>query len=208
MIQGMPQKEDLALRIKRILRSRTPKLIEDKEGLHRHAAVLIPLFRDGGEYGILLTKRTDTVESHKGQISFPGGRVDEEDASLLDTALRETQEEIGLPRQTVKVLGRMDDARTMASNYIVHPFVGLIPYPYAFLLSPQEVKELIPVSFSLFLAPEKSMPVEYDGRTYQSLAYIHDGEVIWGATARIMRNLVETLLPSTGSKPRSGVLES
>jgi 8-oxo-dGTP pyrophosphatase MutT (NUDIX family) len=204
MIEGILQEEDLALCIRRVLSCRTPKLIEDKQARHRHAAVLIPLFRDKGEYRILLTKRTDTVESHKGQISFPGGRVDEEDASLLDTALRETQEEIGLPRQSVEVLGRMDDARTMASDYIVHPFVGVIPYPYAFALSAQEVKKLIRVPFSLFLAPEKSIPVEYGGRTYQSPAYTYDGEVIWGATARIMRNLVEILLSSADSKPRKG----
>jgi 8-oxo-dGTP pyrophosphatase MutT (NUDIX family) len=200
MMEGIFQKEDLTARIRKVLSHRTPMLIEDKEALHRHAAVLIPLFRNRGEYRILFTKRTDKVEVHKGQISFPGGRVDEEDASLVDTALRETQEEIGLPRKTVEVLGRTDDARTMASNYIVHPFVGLIPYPYPFDLSSREVKKLIQVPFSLFLAPEKFIPVEYEGRTYQSLAYTYDGEVIWGATARIVRNLVEILTSSQAAE--------
>jgi 8-oxo-dGTP pyrophosphatase MutT (NUDIX family) len=205
MMEGMFQKEDLTLRIRKILNHRTLRLIEDKEALFSHAAVLIPIFRDREAYGILFTKRSDKVEAHKGQISFPGGRVDEGDASLLDTALRETQEEIGLPREIIEVLGRTDDARTMSSNYVVHPFVGLIPYPYPFTLSSHEVEKLIQVPLSLFFAPEKFIPVEYEGRTYQGLAYAYDGEVIWGATARIMQNLVEILLSSAGSKLQRGV---
>lgn len=193
MMEGVLEKEDLTLRIKRVLSHRTPRLIEDRKAIFTHAAVLIPIFRDRGAYGILFTKRSNKVEAHKGQISFPGGRVDKGDASLLDTALRETQEEIGLPRETVEVLGRMDDARTMSSNYVVHPFVGLIPYPYPFTLSSHEVEKLILVPFSLFFAPEKLVPVQYEDSTYQSLTYAYDGEVIWGATARIMQNLVNIL---------------
>jgi 8-oxo-dGTP pyrophosphatase MutT (NUDIX family) len=185
--------EDLPRLIKAVLSRRTPKLMEDKDALYRHGAVLIPLFRDDREYKVLFTKRTDTVEAHRGQISFPGGRIDEEDRSLLDTALRETEEEIGMPREAVTVLGRSDDVRTLSSNYIVHPFVGLIPYPYPFRLNAGEVKRLVEIPFRLFLDTEEIIPVEYDGRIYQNLAYQHDGEVVWGATARIMRNLVEIL---------------
>lgn len=185
--------------IKAALSRRTPKLLEDKDGLYRHGAVLIPLFRGDGECKVLFTKRTDTVESHRGQISFPGGRIEEEDRSLLDTALRETEEEIGLSRQTVGVLGRIDDVRTLSSNYIVHPFVGLIPYPYPFRLNGGEVKRLVEIPFTLFLHTEEIIPVEYDGRIYQNLAYRYDGEVVWGATARIMRNLVEILRGSLNS---------
>jgi len=192
----MLKREDLPLRIQAILSRRTPKFMEDKEAFYRHGAVLIPLFRDGGEYKVLFTKRTDTVEAHRGQISFPGGRIDEEDRSLLDTALRETEEEIGLPRQAVSVLGRSDDARTLSSNFIVHPFVGLIPYPYPFRLNAGEVKKLVEVPFKLFFGAEEMIPVEYEGKIYQNLAYTYDGEVVWGATARIMRNLVEILLSS------------
>jgi 8-oxo-dGTP pyrophosphatase MutT (NUDIX family) len=156
--------------------------------------VLIPLFKTASEYGILFTKRTDTVDAHKGQISFPGGKVEDEDGSPLETALREADEEIGLSRKDVTVLGRMDDARTLSSNYIVHPFVGLIPYPYDFKTSVQEVRELIEVPFQVFLSGDsawENTPVVYEGVTYQSLAYYYRGEVIWGATARIMRNLVD-----------------
>jgi len=136
------------------------------------------------------------VEAHKGQISFPGGRIEEEDGSPLETALREADEEIGLTRKDVTVLGRMDDARTVSSNYIVHPFVGLIPYPYEFKTSVREVKELLDVPFQVFLSAnsaDENTPVVYGGATYRGLAYRYKGEVIWGATARIMRNLVEIL---------------
>jgi 8-oxo-dGTP pyrophosphatase MutT (NUDIX family) len=118
MMNEMLDRDDLFLRIQNLLSRRTPRLIEDREALQKHGAVLIPLFRDRGEYKILFTKRTDTVEVHKGQMSFPGGRIDEGDRSLLDTALRESEEEIGLLRQAVTVLGRIDDARTLSSNYI------------------------------------------------------------------------------------------
>jgi 8-oxo-dGTP pyrophosphatase MutT (NUDIX family) len=193
------KREDLPRLIKAVLSRRKPKLLEDKDAAYRHGAVLIPLFWEAGEYKVLFTKRTDTVEAHRGQISFPGGRIDEEDCSLLDTALRETEEEIGLPRHVVTILGRSDDARTLSSNYIVHAFVGLIPYPFPFRLNAGEVKKLVEVPFSLFLDVEEIIPVEYEGKIYQNLAYNYDGEVVWGATARIIRNLVEILLSSLGN---------
>jgi len=201
MKDGMLDSDDLPVRIKEILSGRAPKGIENKEALYRHGVVLIPLFRDRGEYKVLFTKRTHTVEVHKGQMSFPGGRIDEDDRSLLDTALRESEEEIGLPRQAVSVLGRIDDARTLSSNYIIHSFVGKIPYPYPFRPNSGEVEKVIAVPLRLFFGGEEILPVEYEGRIYRNLAYTFDGEVIWGATARIMKNFVEILLASAEFKP-------
>lgn len=185
--------------IRDLLNKRTPQRIEGQGSLLRRAAVLVPLFKAESEYRVLFTKRTDTVEAHKGQISFPGGRIEEEDGSPLETALRESDEEIGLARKDITVLGQMDDARTVSSNYIVHPFVGLIPYPYEFKTSAREVKELLEVPFQVFLSGDscgETCPVIYEGTTYQSPAYHYKGEVIWGATARIMRNLAEMLRES------------
>jgi 8-oxo-dGTP pyrophosphatase MutT (NUDIX family) len=176
--------------IREALRNRTPQIIENKDSLLRHAAVLIPLFQDGDDYKIVFTQRTQTVEAHKGQISFPGGRIDEKDRSLLETALREAYEEVGIRQKDVTVLGRIDDMRTVASNYIVHPFVGLIPSSYSFVISKDEVERLITVPFRAFFESGTVMPVNYEGRVYDGLAYTYDGEVIWGATARIMNNLV------------------
>ena len=189
-------KKDLPAIVAEILGNRAPVLIEDREGLYRHAAVLVPLFNDGGEYKLLFTKRTRQVEAHKGQISFPGGGVEEADGSYEETALREAYEEIGLLPGDVKILGRTDDSLTMTSNYMIHPFVGLIPYPYDFRINTREVKTLIRVPVRVFLekgAGGGVVPVEYEGRTYEGYAYRYDGEVIWGATARIMVNFVEIL---------------
>jgi 8-oxo-dGTP pyrophosphatase MutT (NUDIX family) len=190
----METTKELPWIIRDLLNSRPPKPIEEQGASLKRAAVLIPLFKAASEYKILFTKRTESVEAHKGQISFPGGKVEEEDGSPLETALREADEEIGLSRKDVTVLGQMDDARTVSSNYIVHPFVGLIPHPYDFKTSVWEVKELIEVPFQVFLSGDsagESYPVAYAGATYQTLAYRYRGDVIWGATARIMQNLVD-----------------
>jgi len=192
----MPNNQDLPLIIKDVLSSRSPEIIDDNQALYRHAAVLIPIFRDNGEYKIIFTKRTNRVEEHKGQISFPGGAVDKEDVSLEETALREANEEVGLLREDVTVLGRTDDALTLASNYIIHPFVGFIPYPYPFRINPVEVKRIIEVPLRLFSVEDhidKTGPVEYEGVTYESLIYPYQGDVIWGASARIMENFIEIL---------------
>jgi 8-oxo-dGTP pyrophosphatase MutT (NUDIX family) len=190
----MFEKGNLPWLIKEALQAREPQVIEDKERLSRHAAVLIPMFKQDDDYSVLFTKRTNTVEAHKGQISFPGGRVDERDGSLLETALREAYEEIGLLSKDVMVLGRTDDMRTVASNYIVHPFVGFIPHPYSFEINTDEVAKLISIPLEIFLDGSSTIPVDYQGNIYHGLAYTYEGEVIWGATARIMDNLVDILL--------------
>jgi 8-oxo-dGTP pyrophosphatase MutT (NUDIX family) len=189
----MQTTKELPWIIRDLLNRRVPKPLEEQGASLKRAAVLIPLFKAGSDYRILFTKRTENVEAHKGQISFPGGRIEEEDGSPLETALREADEEIGLSRKDVTVLGQMDDARTVSSNYIVYPFVGLIPYPYDFRTNAQEVKELLEVPFQVFLSGDsagENTPVVCEGGTYYGLAYRYQGEVIWGATARIMQNLV------------------
>ena len=107
------------------------------------SAVLLPIYCNQGKPYLLFTRRTRSVKSHKGQISFPGGVYQVGDDTLLDTALRETEEEIGLPRDRVELLGQLDDVFTMTSNYIISPFVALIPYPFEFKLSRREIEEII-----------------------------------------------------------------
>ena len=187
--------------IRNALAERIGVSIKGSDPSYRQSAVLIPIFHTDGEYRILFTKRTNNLDVHRGQISFPGGSVDKTDASPEETALREAYEEIGLRREDVTVLGRTDDARTMTSKYIVHPFVGLIPYPYDFRISQREVERLIEVPFRVFLPDGKSdkiLPIEYEGGTYTSLSYVYEGEVIWGATARIMKNFIEILSEKLG----------
>ena len=104
------------------------------------------------------------------------------------------------------VLGRIDDARTLSSNYIIHSFVGKIPFPYSFRTNSGEVEKVVTVPLKLFFGEEEILPVEYEGKIYENLAYRFDGEVIWGATARIMRNLVEILSTLEEPKPRRGAV--
>ena len=188
---------DFYLKIKEVLSSREPRSIKVTHTHYRHAGVLVPLFKDNGEYNVLFTKRTNRVEHHKGQVSFPGGRVDDEDASVEDTALRETHEEIGLPGDEVTILGRTDDMVTLTSSFIVHPFVGLIPYPYDFRISTDEVKRLVHVPLEIFFSDNNSSykkdVIEIEGTTYPGPAYEYEEDVIWGATARIMENFIHII---------------
>jgi 8-oxo-dGTP pyrophosphatase MutT (NUDIX family) len=109
----------------------------------RVSAVLVPIFMKSGQYHLLFIQRTERVKEHKGQISFPGGAYEKADELLLNTALREAEEEIGLAPGDVEVLGELDDMLTVATNYVISPFVGLIPYPYKFKLDNWETEELI-----------------------------------------------------------------
>ena len=180
-------------KIRDLLAKRSPKPIKEANSDYIHAAVLIPLFIEDGIYKILFTQRTTKVEHHKGQISFPGGTVEEKDRSLEDTALRESNEEIGLLEKDVEILGQIDDKLTVASNFIVHPFVGRIPYPYTFKINPIEVDRILIVPIEIFYGEEAYRvkgPPDLVDPSYSGPIYQHDGATIWGATARIMENFV------------------
>jgi len=183
--------------IKEMLGARDPKVIKDgQQPGYRHAGVLLPLLVEGGIWMVLFTRRTDRVEHHKGQISFPGGAVDKEDASIEETVLRETYEEIGLSREHVEILGRIDDVLTMASNYIVHPFVGRITNLNDLVINRAEVERVVKAPLSLFhrANPEKRRySVEYEGVIYETPAYEYGKDLIWGATARMMENFMEII---------------
>ena len=191
----MENQNDLPQKIKEILSARPPKRISDDKCFYKHAGVLVPIYRQDGDYRILFTKRTHNLEHHKGQISFPGGSVDEEDNSVQDTVLREAREEIGLLREDVELLGRIDDTLTVVSDFIVHPFVGLIPYPYDFTINTDEVARLIKVPLKAF-HPEnkrKGTSFEFEGEAYRTPTYEYKGDVIWGATARIMETFIDII---------------
>ncbi|MGA9755174.1 MAG: CoA pyrophosphatase [Desulfobaccales bacterium] len=165
------------------------------------AGVLVPLFLKAGEVQVLFTQRTLLVKDHRGQIAFPGGVRDPEDPHLLGTALRETFEEIGLAPEAVEVLGTLPPVATI-TGYHITPFVGLIPHPYDFRPSPREVKRLLTWPVAEFFPPERwrSGPYTFQGRTTR-VCYWHNGqEVVWGATARILLNLLAYL----GAHPIAG----
>jgi len=180
-----------------ILSSREPKFFDDKRSTNfRHAGVLLPLLEEGGVCRVLFTKRTERVEHHKGQISFPGGGVEKRDASIEETVLRETYEEIGLSEKDIEILGGIDDALTMASNYIIHPLVGMVRSMDNLAINRVEVKRVITVPLSLFHdagSKNRRYSVEYEGVMYETPVYEYREHTIWGATAGIMENFIEII---------------
>ena len=167
------------------------------------AAVLVALYVDGGDLHAVFTRRRHDLRRHAGEISFPGGRRDPEDASLLDTALRETEEEIGLPRDLVRVLGALPPTPTVATNYGVYPFVGLIEPGRPWTLSPREVDEVLELRLSELRAARTRRRLLHRGIPFRTDVYdISKDAVIWGATARIVGDLlarVDPLLDGTGA---------
>jgi 8-oxo-dGTP pyrophosphatase MutT (NUDIX family) len=156
------------------------------------AAVLIPLLQKDGEWHILVTRRTETVGHHKGQISFPGGACEPEDAGLTATALRETEEEIGVPPETVDVLGVLDDFPTITS-FVVTPVVGVVPHPFAYVLNEDEVDSVIEVPVAFFLDADnlRVEKREYQGSVFDVLFWDYGRHTIWGATARILKGFLD-----------------
>jgi 8-oxo-dGTP pyrophosphatase MutT (NUDIX family) len=187
MYDGLLMKEKLG----QALASRQKLRISD--GGLTEAAVLVPIFCKDGEYHILFTQRTDQVPHHKGQISFPGGARSQDDATLRDTALRESREEIGLKATDAEIVGELDDIPTATSYYNIAPFVAFIPYPYKFVLSHFEISDIfsIPVSELLNKANRKKERYTFGGRVYTGYSYEHEGRVIWGATAQIVQQLLK-----------------
>lgn len=165
------------------------------EGGDKRAAVLIPLYEDTGGVHVLLTLRTDTVETHKGQISCPGGAVDPDDADPVRTALRETEEELGIPADQIRVLGVLDDVPTVVSGFVITPVVGVVPHPYALRPNPAEIAEVVRVPLDVFRDPSNLRVErrERAGRMMEVLYYTHGRHVIWGATGRILKTFVDTV---------------
>ncbi len=159
------------------------------------AAVLVPLFLDHGQATVLFTQRSMEVRDHKGQISFPGGRWEESDADLCQTALRETEEELGIAPAEVEVLGELGQLVT-PTGYHITPYVGLIPHPYAYQLNPTEIAGIIEVPLEHLLEPQ-NLRLER-GEFFNCLTempyFQFKQHVIWGATGRITRELTELIL--------------
>jgi 8-oxo-dGTP pyrophosphatase MutT (NUDIX family) len=165
------------------------------------SAVLVPIYYKQGQYYILFTKRTNKVREHKGQISFPGGARHDGDRTLLDTALRESAEEIGLLPGEVKVLGELDDILTETSGYVISPFVALIPYPYQFKVDGWEVEEIIEAPISALLDKDlhqQTRVIDIDGQAVTSYFYHYQGRVIWGATANILHQFLDIFSQAAG----------
>ncbi len=180
------------------------RLIKDRLSGHRHrihkyadhpsrdAAVLIPIFFKDDHAHLLFTKRTDNVEHHKGQISFPGGVKDSGDKSLLDTALRESWEEMGIKPEHVTILGKSDTFLTN-TNYLVTPYVGFYPYPYDYVINEGEIAEIFEVPLRHLLDPDifETKVWKKDGYTWHVHFYYYMDEQIWGVTGFLLSNFLD-----------------
>lgn len=159
----------------------------------RPAAVLVPLM-DRGDYSVLLTRRTAHLNAHAGQIAFPGGQVDPGDEGPIAAALREAEEEVGIPPENVEVLGALDTYVTR-TGFEVTPVVGLVRPDFRFRLDRFEVEEAFEVPLRFFLTPDarQTHTREFEGRARQFYVYPYEDYYIWGATAGMLNNLVEVL---------------
>jgi 8-oxo-dGTP pyrophosphatase MutT (NUDIX family) len=159
---------------------------------YRRAGVLVPLFvRDAGLW-LLVTRRTDSVEHHRGQISFPGGVVEPGDRTLWHTALRESEEELGIRPEDVRALGRLSPIVTV-TNFYVEPFVAAIPQPYVYRPAEAEIAEVLEIPVAALLDPAALEERPFPGRDEPVLFYHYGETVVWGATARIAWELLEAL---------------
>ncbi|HUH98051.1 MAG TPA: CoA pyrophosphatase [Anaerolineales bacterium] len=149
------------------------------------AAVLIPLLWQDGEWHLLFTRRTDTVESHKGQVSFPGGTCDPGETTPEETALREANEEIGIDPQRVRLLGRITNLITVTS-FRVTPVVGIIEWPAVLHIGKDEVERVFTIPLKWLAGKSNRWEFNMPGRNRSLIVYHpYDGELLWGATARI-----------------------
>jgi 8-oxo-dGTP pyrophosphatase MutT (NUDIX family) len=158
----------------------------------RRAAVLLPLFVRDGALRIVLTRRTETVEHHRGQISFPGGAEEEADESAFATAVRETEEELGIPAGDIRLLGALSPLATV-SDFFVEPFVGAIPYPHVLRPAEAEIAEVIDAPIAALMDPKILERRLLPGREAPTLFFHYGQHVIWGATARMLKELLDAL---------------
>jgi 8-oxo-dGTP pyrophosphatase MutT (NUDIX family) len=173
------------------------------------ASVLIPILnaspdRNCPDWHLLFTHRTDRVADHKGQVSFPGGRADLQDINPEATALREAHEEIGLKPQDVEIIGKLEKFPTI-TRYLVTPVIGLIPYPYAFHLQPEEVSRVFTIPLAWLSEPSNHeirarqvIPDEAPGSSFTVIYFKpYQEEILWGITAEITLRLLARLIDSS-----------
>lgn len=158
------------------------------------AAVLVPLVRHPDRTTVLLTRRTDHLSKHPGQVSFPGGHIEEDDGSPEETALRETEEETGLHRSHIEIVGKLDDYETR-TGFRVTPIVAVVTPPFQLEPDPHEVADVFEVPLDFLLDPSNHHvhTREFEGRDREFFAMPYNDHFIWGATAGMLINLYEAL---------------
>jgi 8-oxo-dGTP pyrophosphatase MutT (NUDIX family) len=162
------------------------------------AAVLVPIHVRHGVLHAVFTERRHDLPRHAGEISFPGGRRDPEDSDLITTALREAHEEVGLPPESVDVIGALEPTPTVVTGYAIYPFVGIVPSGFKWIPSESEVAAVIDLPLPAVAAGYGRRRLSRRGMTLFTDTYVVDGHMIWGATARIVSDLLERIGGSLG----------
>jgi 8-oxo-dGTP pyrophosphatase MutT (NUDIX family) len=161
------------------------------------SAVLVILFHENGKLRIVFIRRSEYVGIHSGQIAFPGGRYEESDDDLRVTAFREVEEEIGVPAESLQLLGHLSDLYVPPSNFLVRAYVAYTPQKPEYKLDEREVQEVLEVDFDHFLNPEiirwKDFPAHNSVRQTRAPYFDVDGTIIWGATAMMLTELLDLL---------------
>ena len=157
------------------------------------SAVLVPLYQQNGDLHAVFTRRREDLRRHAGEISFPGGRQDSPEEDLRVTATREACEEIGLPPEAVEIIGALQPTSTIATGYAIYPFVGVISPGRSWTLSPREVAEVLELSIGDLRAGYSRQRLLRRGLPIRTDTYTVNGNLIWGATARILGDLMERL---------------
>ena len=161
----------------------------------KEAAVLVPLYTFDGELHAVFTERRDDMRKHAGEISFPGGRQDEPDEDLRQTALREAEEEIGLDPGVVEMVGALPPVGTFVTGYRVYPFVGTIPAGRTWRPQETEVAQVLELSLRDLVRGYESKRLLRRGVPIKTPTYTVDGHFVWGATARMVQSLLQRLEP-------------
>jgi 8-oxo-dGTP pyrophosphatase MutT (NUDIX family) len=185
-------REEWAARLKRVLLDPAEAAALDVHG-RIDAAVLVPLFVSNGELHAVFTRRRDDLRRHAGEISFPGGRQDDDESDLRLTALREAEEEIGLPPDAVELIGALQPTPTIATNYAVYPFVGLIEPGHEWKPSATEVAAVLELSLDDLRNGYERQRMLRRGIPFRTDVYVVGDNLIWGATARMLTDLLERL---------------
>lgn len=193
-IELISDSQKLYNHIRQVLNKREQKSFIYKKVPSRPAAVLIPLFFKNSKVHVLFTKRTSKVATHKGQISFPGGSRDDTDPDLEYTALRETEEEVGIHTNDINVLGKTDIFLTN-SDFLVTPYAGYFNYPYNFNINTDEIERLIEIPLEHFLQDDifRIQKLERDGIKWNIHYYNYNGDVIWGVTGFLLSNFLSII---------------
>ncbi len=189
-----PGNDHLHENLRRVLLAAEDALVLEVRGATA-AAVLVPLYLHRGRLHAVFTRRHDDLRRHPGEISFPGGRYDEGEPDLRATALREAQEEIGLPSDAVEIVGALQPTPTIATGYAVYPFVGLIEAGRTWTPSANEVAEVLELPLDELLAGYGRRRLVRRGVPIRTDTYVVGENLIWGATARILADLFDRIGP-------------